>query len=154
MPLFLLHDIFPRGDGAGWFLLAVLLVGVLWLVSKALVLFGLVVAIARGRERLGPLDLRGVKPPSLGVWLVSLVLCVLSSVFYASESLSWIPSLVLDASRATVGNLFVDDLFLMMLVSILAASIQWTLLLTGARALRTMMRRPPARDAKAATIAR
>ena len=145
MPPFLLHDIFPRGPGAEWFFLAVLLFGVLWLAWKALVLFGFVVAVARGRERLGPLDLRGVKQPSLGVWLISLTLCALASAFYRSESLSWVATLVLDAGAGVAGNL-TGQLLPMMLVSILVSSIQWTLLLTGARALYTMLRRPSRDD--------
>jgi hypothetical protein len=140
MPLFLLHDIFPKGPGSGWFVIGLLVLLLLWIVTRLLFVVGLVVAVARGRERLGPLNLRGVKPPSLGLWLASLVLCTLASALYTTDSLSWVPSLVL-YSGSGIAGIFDDELLPMAVLSALVSSVHWTLMLTGARALWTVSRR-------------
>lgn len=140
MPLFLLHEIFPQGPGSEWFLLYVLAFGLVFLVGKALLILGIVAALARGSVRLGPLDLRGVKPPSIGTWLIALSLCALSATFYASDALMVVPAVVLGPG-ATIAGTFVASMPAMVVIACLLASVYWTLLLTGARAAWTMIRR-------------
>lgn len=140
MPPFLLHDIFPRGPGAGWFMLGLLVMLLLWLAVKLLVVVGLVVTMARGRERIGPLHLRAARPAGAGLWLASLVTCTLALALLRVEPVSWIGEMVLYPGTDTAGN-FADDPATVALVGVLLATIHWTLALTGARAVRRLLGR-------------
>ena len=115
----------------------------LWLgvqVAKVVAMVGAVAVVARGQERLGPLDLRGVRPPPKQLWIGSLAVCVVGAALTQVKPLSELGELVVRPGMRIARDITYRE-SAKPLVAALVASAWWALLLAGARALPTLLAR-------------
>lgn len=116
-------------------------------VVAVLAAVGAVVVLARGRERVGPFDLRGATPPSRELWVVSLAACVVGAVLSQVRALSWLGGLAVQPGMGIARDVVSEPGATRAVVAGVVASVYWALALTGARAVRALLaRRAPARS--------
>lgn len=116
-------------------------------VPPLLAAIGACALVARERQKVGPLDLRGLLPPRKEMWFASLAACVAGAAMSRVSSFSWPGKALIEPGMDIARDLTTADVpIVRALLAALVASGYWTLVLAGGRALPGLVRRrAPAR---------